>query len=851
VTERTQELEAARAALAELKSHHAGVTQQVQSLTESLKSETSQRESAEKQSAELATRRTELEQELARRTQTQEQLHAELAEKQKQLAAQVQAHNVELNNLTERTKELEVARAALAELKSQHAQVTGQVEALTGQVRTLTESLKSETSQRESAEKQSAELASRRTELEQELARRTQTQEQLQADLTQKQQRIDAVVAELEEARNLAGAEALRQQQMAGQMAQSEQARAELDQQLNVARELSATRETAIRSLELELQKRRAEQQRLDGLLQTEVTQRSRLETQIETIQVQLDETSSHLAKKCADEQVWLGRESELQGRIRNQQDELAKSGATLTRQETEIQQARVKLEEFEMQRSALIGKVQSLTGQSQTLAASLTAETGRREVAEKNLAELIVRRTELEQEVASRAQAQEQLRVQLAEQVQAHTVEVANLAARTKELEASQMALADLKRQHAEVSASLAAETNQRAEAEQVWLGRESELQGRIRNQQDELAKSNLNLAGRELEIKDARKRIEELHVLQSALCAKVQDLTKLGEANAKTIQNLKTQVVYSDNAVKNSEQKLAGLRYAILDASRMNLRLHRERLHKERQNQEAMRRLLSSLAQTPLSLAQRGMIAELQHSVDSLKNSRTGALNTTIYPVELPGLRGSEFDFTEMVESAFQAVRAAATAAGVTAQVSVSGAIPHRLIGCAEHVHQLITLLAVSPLTITTGVNALDLRVAIKPKCVRFAEITLRAALACDGDARELLAHLTSVTTSASLQTGTLNEAEIGLATGWQLAEALGSQAVLEMDGNGEVCIVLSLPVEMDLQPKPAGEAAVYRPSLNGHVNGNGHHHDRNGQQTSDNNGYRLTEARAGVAD
>ncbi|MES1181149.1 MAG: hypothetical protein ABUL66_04735, partial [Verrucomicrobiota bacterium] len=97
-----------------------------------------------------------------------------------------------------------------------------------------------------------------------------------------------------------------------------------------------------------------------------------------------------------------------------------------------------------------------------------------------------------------------------------------------------------------------------------------------------------------------------------------------------------------------------------------------------------------------------------------------------------------------------------------------------------------------------------------------------------------------MTAVTASASLQTGTLNEAEISLAAGWQLAEALGAQAVLEMDGSDAVCIVLSLSVEMDLQPEPAGEADVYAPSLNG----NGHH-DRNG------NGYHLTEARAGVAE
>ncbi len=503
-----------------------------------------------------------------------------------------------------------------------------------------------------------------------------------------------------------------------------------------------------------------------------------------------------------------------------------------------ELQAAQAALTELKAQHVEVTGQVCSLT-------ASLTAETGRREVAEKNLADLIVRRTELEQEVARRAQAQEQLRVQLAEQVRAHNIELGNLAVRTKELEAALTALAELKQQHADVTASLTAEISRREAAELVWLGRETELQNCIRNQQDELAKSGINLANQELEVKNARKKIEELHVLQSALCAKVQDLTKLGESNAKSIQDLKVRVVHSDNAVKNGEKKLAGLRYAILDASRMNLRLHRERLHKERQNQEAMRRLLSSLAQTPLSLAQRGMIAELQHSVDSLKNNRTGALNTTIYPVELPSLRGSEFSFSEIAESAFQAVRTAATAAGVTAQVSASGTISHQLIGYAEHVHQLITLLAVSPLTITTGVTALDLRVAIKPKCVRFAEITLRVALLSD-DVHELLARLTAVTASTSLQTGTLNEAEIGLAAGWQLAQAMGTQAVLEIDGGKEVCIVLSLPVELDSQTAPTEDALAQVASSNGYDVSN---HNRNGNGKHNGNGYHFAEARAGT--
>ena len=186
---------------------------------------------------------------------------------------------------------------------------------------------------------------------------------------------------------------------------------------------------------------------------------------------------------------------------------------------------------------------------------------------------------------------------------------------------------------------------------------------------------------------------------------------------------------------------------------------------------------------------------------------------------------------------------------------QDSISGSTQHQLIGCAEQIHQLITLLAISPITITTGVNAVDLRMAIKPLSERFAEITLRVALSSDDDAQKLLRRLASVTAAASnLQTGSFNEAEIGLAAGWQLAEALGARTALELGGDKQVCLVLSLAIEMDAQPAklPTDEAPVYVPSLNGsgHGNGNGHYY-RNGNGKTNGNGYHLTEARVELAD
>jgi DNA-binding response OmpR family regulator len=817
---RTQELEAIQTILAELRTQHSSVTAQVQSLTESLTTESSRRTNAEQQATELKTRRVELEQELAQRSLAQEKLRSELAEKQQRLDAQVQVHNVELGNLAERTKELAAVQNILAELKKQHSNVLTQVQS-------LTESLAVESGRRTNVEQQAAEFKVRRAELEQEVAQRSQTQEQLRSELAEQQLRLETVSAELEGFRTRAVAEALRQKQMAEQITESENARTELGNELNVVRELSATRAASIHALESELQERRGEHEQLNSLLRAEIINRRELETQIESSESKLKETSGHLAQKYAAEQAWLTRESELQSRVRTQQDDLAKSNATLAEQEIEIKNSRERIEELQVVQSALSVQIQDLTGQAQSLNESLAAESGRRTNAEQQVAELVARRAELESELAQRIQAQAQLREELTKQIELHHVEREKLAARTKELEVALTALAELKAQHASVTESLAAESGRRVAAEQVWLGRELELQGRIRTQRENLAKSDATLSTQESEIKNLRKIIEELQVLQSALCLKVQHLNGRGEVSSRLIQELQQKIAQSELAVEASQKKQAGLRYSILDASRMSARLHRERSQKERHGMDAARQLLSSLAQTPLSLAQRELLTELQSSLDGLKNSRVGTSKIAAYPAELPGLRDSEFSFTDVTENAFHAVRAAAEAAGVTAQVSAYGTTPGKLIGYAEHIYQLITLLAVSPLTIVTGVSALDLRVAIKSKCVRFAELTVRVALSSDDNAQDLLARLTSVTTAAAtLQTGLFDEAELGLAAGWQLAQAMGAQTALEVVGGKETCLVLSLPIEMGVELLPTDRVAAYVPTRNsnGINNGNG---------------------------
>jgi DNA-binding response OmpR family regulator/chromosome segregation ATPase len=804
---RTKEWEDSQAALTELKSRHENVRTQVESLTKSLATEADHRTTAEQKVTELVARRVELEKELAQRSQAHEQLRAELAEKQQRLDAQAQVHHVELGNLAARTKELAAVQTTLAELRTEHQSVTSQVQQLTG-------SLNTESARRTTAEHQVAELLARRHELEEALAQHSQIGQQLRAELTGKKQQVDAVSAELENFRNQVTAGELRQKQMAEQIARSQQAEAELGEQLKATRDLSSTKEAALHALENELQKHRSEHDLLATRFQSESAQRRRLETQLENIQSQLNDASSRLAQKCADEQVWLGHESEFQIRIRDQQAEIEKSNVALAARADEIKRSREQIEELRVTQSALCVKVQTITEQSQTLTESLATESGRRAIIEQKAAEMSSRRTELEQELAQSIRAREALRAELDTQIQTYNLELNRLAERTKELEIVQAALAEWKARH--------------AAAEQAWTRLESELQSRIHTQQDQLSKTGAALTTRENEIKNAREKIEELHVLQSALCAKVQALTNQGESAAKEIQEWQTKAVRSENTVENIQRKLAGLNYSILDASRLSTRLHRERSQQEQQTLAALQQQLASLAQTPLSLTQRGLLTDLQNAMDGLKKNRGAATGIETFRVELPGLRASHFCFAEVSANIFRAVQAAASAAGVAVQVATAGLTTAELFGFAEHIHQLIILLATSPLHMVKDVNALDLRLEIEPQNMTLVKMTVRVTLSLARPAQDFLARLDSVTTAAAtLQSGEFTEAEFGLAAGWQLAQAMGAQADIQAVGNQGVRLTLSLPVEIESALSTAEDPADRLAAPNGNPGRNGHSH------------------------
>jgi DNA-binding response OmpR family regulator/DNA repair exonuclease SbcCD ATPase subunit len=546
--ERTKELAAARAALAELKSHNASVTSQVQSLTESLAAEASRRTAAEQQTAELVARRTELEQELAQRSQTQEQLRAELATREQLLNEQVQTHNAKLGNLEERTKELAAARAALAELKSHNANVTSQVQS-------LTESLATEANRRTTAEQQTVELIARRAELEQELARRSQTHEQLHAQLAEQQQRLDAQV----QAHDV-----------------------ELGQFADRTRELESA-QAALAELKKQHASVTGQVQSLTQSLGNESGCRTAAEQKAEALEVRRAELDQELAKRSKTNEQLCRELAEYQQRLDAQVQIHNVELGNFSGRMKEFESAQTVLAELKNQHAGVSSQVQSLTK-------SLADEATRRTTAEQKAAELVARRAELEQELAQRSQTHDQLRAELADQqqqldaqAQTHKVAFTNLAAQVKELASAQAALAELKTRHANVTSqvqsltdSLAAEAGRRVATEQKaaeLAAHRTELEQELarRSQTHEQLRAELaaQTQSRNLELDHSAARTRELEAAQAILAAlksqhasvtaQVQSLTNslAAEADRRTTAEQKVTELVTHRA--QLEQELA----------------------------------------------------------------------------------------------------------------------------------------------------------------------------------------------------------------------------------------------------------------------------------------------------
>jgi hypothetical protein len=491
-----------------------------------------------------------------------------------------------------------------------------------------------------------------------------------------------------------------------------------------------------------------------------------------------------------------------------------------------------------------------------------LANEAGRRQGAERQAEQLGQRRTELETELAHNKHAQAQLRDQFDEsqkQLQHESLQCRQLTDKIAETESAKTQFAaqanstrelikaqedfiralDLKIRErqgeiARLGALLQSEMVQRqleqSEIEALELQaaelsddllekiveqqrfqhRESELEQYLQLQKDQLANSAAIVTIQEAELKNLKATIDDLRVIQSALCARVRELTNQQDTASARILELDRQSVATTRIIKERDQELAALRHAVLDAAVVGTRISSERLQVELQSVDGWKRLMTTLLHTPLSAPQRGLVAETICALDGWRNGRAAAANHLEFQVAPPDLKRSQFNCAQVVESALAAVRKQAEETGAKIQVTLVGQVPECAWGNPGHIHQLITMLA-GALPDFAHTEDLHLQLSFDAQPNDTAGLRLSFGLASTQSTETLCLRLRTLTEpSEMLRTGQ-GGAELIIRSAWQLALALGASPAFEIASDGEVHLHFSLPLPVISAPAPEKETEI----------------------------------------
>jgi hypothetical protein len=379
------------------------------------------------------------------------------------------------------------------------------------------------------------------------------------------------------------------------------------------------------------------------------------------------------------------------------------------------------------------------------------------------------------------------------------------SLQSETDQRRREESAMETLKATHAEVTDQLAGKVLE----QQRWQQREAELEKSLRRQKDQIASAAATATAQEAELKRLRNTVQELQVLQSTLCARVQDLTRQHDAACHRVRVLDGESKTAAETLLARNQEIAALRHAILDAARIAGKINRERLEVDCQVVDGWKRLITTLLHTPLSITQRGLVTDINNALDGWRKSRAHSAHCTGFQVEAPDLRRTEFNCSETIASALAVVRKQANADGKAVEATLVGQAPDRLHGNARYVHQLITLLAAS-LPGVTGAEALDLRVAFETGQAGSVAMHLELVLSSTSGTDSMHALVTAATTASSRLLPMDSEGpELALAAAWQLALALGARPVLETTAEGKLRVQLSVPLVVTSTPEATTDA------------------------------------------
>ena len=181
----------------------------------------------------------------------------------------------------------------------------------------------------------------------------------------------------------------------------------------------------------------------------------------------------------------------------------------------------------------------------------------------------------------------------------------------------------------------------------------------------------------------------------------------------------------------------------------------------------------------------------------MEGWRKGRADATNGVEFRVDPPVLHLSEFNCTEVIECALAAVRKNADETAAKVQTSLVDPVPQCMQGSAQHIHQLITMLATSMQDVGRAEN-LDLQVSFEAKQNGNADMRLSLVLVSPYSDETLCLRLTTLTEeSATLRTVRCAGPELALTSAWQLALALGGSPSIETMADRKVRVQISLPL------------------------------------------------------
>jgi len=654
----------------------------------------------------------------------------------------------QMRNLLERQTKEHLERQS--ELQCKCGTMQGQLDSLAESLAQTRAQFAAEQAALAERAQQEGQLKGECARLEQELARRKKTEEKLQSELQEKQAQLQTTNDNL----------SAQQSHLEGQSRELQAAQAALAERAQQEGQLKG--ECA--RLEQELARRKETEEKLQSELQEK-------QAQLQTTNDNLSAQQSHLE----------GQSRELQAAQVTLRELTAANEAVAK----ELSAARGQLQQEELQRQRLAAMVLEEQDAKAELRKQFQAMYESDKARQQTIAELEV-------------EVQKNLRVlrTLELSLETQSVEQRSLHSRLESVEAR---LGEASRQLELKNA-----------AEQCWRQREAELEAGVHRLHEQVISSAATMTIREGEIRSARARLEESLLIQSALCGKVKDLTARECSLAQCQTEMNEHLAMAQQKIDEGQKDLAALRYAVLDAQRLRLQIGRERLQGTRQHLDGLQEVTSVLLNTPLSMAQRGVVNSLKAALAGWIGDCGHSVGRETFPVETPNFQTSEFSLSEVAGSAFKLIADSAAQTNVKASTMIPGEVPDELYGDAGHIHQLITLLADSLLRFPNA-RTLAVRVLVNQELPAGAELNVLFSIESHVDLKEVCNNLArTIAGSCTWEAAQLGEVESGLAACWHLAKAMDGSLQFDTPGDKEASFRLAVPVGV-VEPIRSAEAAA----------------------------------------